>query len=152
MIEIIRNIRSLNRELISVLIFLPLPLLAQDIKLSRTDEFKELFFTTFYNHQNISSSNSNVFEKSWWWNLGYYQGDSLEKPVRYYYEGWSHFEKFGVKFKFKIKKARLPNNLNDTKCYKAGIVNNNNYRVFYDSLDNAYELMEYIEDKTDELS
>lgn len=150
MIEIIRNIRSLSRELISVFIFLPLPLLAQDVKLSKTDKYKELFFTTFYDYQNNTSLQVSVFDKSWWWNFKYYRGDSLETPAKYYYEGWSHFDRFGVKFRFKIKKVRLPDNLNVAKCYRAGVVNNNNYRVFYDSLDNAYELMGNIGDKTNE--
>ncbi|GAA0875852.1 hypothetical protein GCM10009118_22610 [Wandonia haliotis] len=125
------------------LVIFPISFFAQEFEVSKNDIYKELFFSMYLDYNDNLSSKTTVFGKSFH-KTQYYEGDSLEKPVRYYYEGWSHFDRFGVKFRFKIKKARLPDNLNDTKCYKVGIVNYNNYRVFYDSIHNADESMSKI--------
>ena len=150
MIEIIRNIRSLKRELISLfLVIFPISFFAQEFEVSKNDIYKELFFSTYLDYNDIFSSKTTVFGK-WFHKTQYYERDSLEAPKKYIYHGGPLLEYFGVKFKFKIKKARLPDNLNDTKCYKVGIVNYNNYRVFYDSIHNADDSMSKIKETSKE--
>lgn len=128
-----------------MLIILPISFFAQEFEVSKSDRYKELFFSTYLDYKDSLSSKTTVFGKSFHESRSY-EGDSLEKPVRYYYDGWSHFDRFRVRFKFKIKKSHLPDNLKTLKCYKAGIVNHNNYRVFYDSLQNLDESMRRIKE------